>query len=160
MDFEDDLFECQRCGQCCRGYGGTYVTPADVRAISAYVGCAAEEFVARYGRVSCGRPLLAQGPDGYCIFWEGLCSIHPVKPLMCRRWPFIPAVLRDVGNWHAMATACPGMRTDVSDAKIQRVVAWVLAREPDPQAAGGTALSSGANLLAAGGDGRRRPPPA
>jgi hypothetical protein len=48
---------------------------------------------------------------------------------MCRRWPFIPAVLKDVANWHAMATTCPGMRTDVPDETIRDVVTRVLARE-------------------------------
>ncbi len=132
-----EIFQCQRCGQCCQGYGGTYVTPDDIKAIAAFIGCPADSFTARYCRASCGRPLLAQGTDGYCIFYNGGCTIHPVKPLMCRRWPFLPAVLRDVGNWHAMATACPGMRTDVSDETIRAVVAAVLdhkaLRAPGPE---------------------------
>jgi hypothetical protein len=125
----DDLFQCQRCGQCCRGFGGTYVTPADIEAIAAYLGCPVADFRARYLCGTGDRPLLAQRSDGYCIFWEDLCTIHPVKPLMCRRWPFIPAVLKDVANWHAMATTCPGMRTDIPDETIRAVVARVLARE-------------------------------
>lgn len=124
-----DLFHCRQCGECCRGFGGTYLTPSDVEAIAAAVGCPTDEFLARYCRDSGGRPLLAQRPDGRCVFWDGLCTIHAVKPRMCRRWPFIPAVLRDVGNWHAMASTCPGMRTDVPDAQIRRVVAAELARE-------------------------------
>ena len=37
--------------------------------------------------------------------------------------------MRDVANWHAMASACPGMRTDIPDRVIQAVVASVLAGE-------------------------------
>ena len=125
----DDLFQCQRCGRCCQGFGGTYVTDADIDAIAAYIDCAVPAFRARYLCRSGSRPLLAQRSDGYCIFWDEVCTIHPVKPLMCRRWPFIPAVLKDVANWHAMATTCPGMRTDVADETIRAVVARVLARE-------------------------------
>lgn len=125
----DNLFQCQRCGRCCRGFGGTYVTDADIEAIAAYLDRPVPAFRARYLRRSGSRLVLAQRDDGYCVFWDALCTIHPVKPLMCRRWPFIPAVLKDVANWHAMATTCAGMRTDVPDETIRKVVARVLARE-------------------------------
>ncbi len=62
--------------------------------------------------------MLARGVNGYCVFWKKLCTIHPVKPRMCKAWPFIDAVLTDVANWRAMASSCPGMRTDVSDDAI------------------------------------------
>ena len=134
MPFDpEDLFQCRRCGQCCRGYGGTYVEPADVDAIAAYIDCSPRDFIARYCNFSCGRPVLAQRADGYCIFWQDLCTIHPVKPRMCRRWPFIPALLREVANWHAMATACPGIQTHFDDETIRAVAARALADE----AAGG-----------------------
>jgi Fe-S-cluster containining protein len=67
--------------------------------------------------------VLAQGKGGYCAFWKkGLCGIHPVKPKMCRDWPFIGSVIVDPGNWYAMARSCPGMRTDVSEEEILRCV--------------------------------------
>jgi Fe-S-cluster containining protein len=106
------------CGDCCRGYGGTYLSETDVTAIAAHLGQDPRYFVTHACRTSGGRPVLAQGKNGYCLFWERLCTIHPVKPRMCRAWPFIEAVLVDVRNWHAMATCCPGMRTDVADEVI------------------------------------------
>ena len=119
-----DIFNCQRCGQCCRGYGGTYLDAADIEAIAAYLGCGRTQFTEQYCQTSCGRLLLAQRADGYCVFWQDLCTIHPVKPRMCRLWPYIPGVLKDVANWRAMATTCPGMRTDLPDeAILQRVAA-------------------------------------
>lgn len=122
----EELFACRMCGDCCRGYGGTYVTVDDIRAIAAYIGLEPQRFVADYCKLSGGRPLLAQKADGCCVFAEGLCRIHPVKPRMCRAWPFIPAVLVDVRNWRAMATACPGMRTDIADEQILAGVCRVL----------------------------------
>jgi Fe-S-cluster containining protein len=110
------------CGDCCRGYGGTYVTEADIAAIAAYLGQDPASFVEKCCRLSGSRQLLAQGPTGHCLFWDRLCTIHPVKPAMCRAWPFIKSVLVDVGNWHSMATCCPGMRTDVSDDAIKERV--------------------------------------
>lgn len=109
-----DFFECTQCGQCCKGYGGTYVSEADIAAIAIFLGISSASFRKHYCSLSGGKPLLAQRSDGYCIFFEQNCSIHQVKPRMCRRWPFIPGVLADVDNWRAMADSCPGIRADVN----------------------------------------------
>lgn len=115
---ESAIFQCQQCGECCNGYGGTYVTEKDIAAIAAYIGVPRESFVETYCRISGKKPVLAQGENGYCIFWKKLCGIHPVKPKMCREWPFIKSVLKVPENWRIMASCCPGMRTDVSDEII------------------------------------------
>ena len=122
----DALFECRMCGDCCRGYGGTYVSLADIRAIAAYLKIDPADFKDRYCRRSGLRYVIAQGDDGYCIFWDQLCRIHPVKPRMCRNWPFIDAVLKDAANWRIMGASCPGIRTDFPDTVIQGTVACLI----------------------------------
>ena len=117
-----DIFECRRCGDCCNGYGGTVVSDADIRTIAAYLGMAPETIRERYCVLSGSRPVLVQQPNGYCAFWDRLCTIHPVKPAMCRAWPFIESVLVDVANWRIMAGMCPGIHTDVPDERIIRRV--------------------------------------
>lgn len=124
-----DIFNCKRCGDCCRGYGGTYLDKKEIGAIAAFLNIDADQFVKKYCRLSGGRPLLAQGQNGYCIFWDGLCAIHPVKPHMCRSWPFIKSILIDVANWYIMADVCPGMRRDVAEHRILTCVRQVLARQ-------------------------------
>jgi hypothetical protein len=127
-----NIFECHQCGECCKGYGGTFVTERDIQAISDYLGISADDFVSKYGAQSGSGLVLAQGEDGYCIFCEqGRCGIHPVKPKMCRDWPFIESVLRDPGNWYIMAGACPGIRTDVSESTIRGCVEAVLRDSSD-----------------------------
>jgi Fe-S-cluster containining protein len=116
------IFECQLCGNCCRGYGGTVLSRRDIAAIAAFIGTDPESFVADYCRFSGQKPLLAQGADGYCVFWDRICTIHPVKPRMCRQWPFIENILRDSANWRAMASMCPGMRADASPGRIEECV--------------------------------------
>ena len=86
----------------------------------------AQRFVQKYCQMSGGQPVLAQGAYGYCIFWDGLCSIHPVKPHMCRQWPFIRAILVDPANWYIMAANCPGMRTDVPDEAVRQCVTEIV----------------------------------
>ena len=110
------------CGDCCRGFGGTYVNRADIIAICEYTGILPEFFVQRCCVPSGNRLVLKQKQDGYCIFWDQKCTIHPVKPRMCKAWPFIESVLVDVGNWRVMASMCPGIRTDVSKDEILRCV--------------------------------------
>jgi Fe-S-cluster containining protein len=123
------LFECRRCGDCCKGFGGTYLTGEDIEAISRYIGSNPEKFIARYCSLSGAKPVLAQRSDGYCIFWDKICTIHPVKPRMCRKWPFIESVLVDAKNWLVMADFCPGIRTDVPVDTVQKYVKKKLAND-------------------------------
>ena len=121
-----DLFSCQCCGNCCKGYGGTYVTEAEIVNICRYLGLERNQFIRHYCQISGSKLLVAQGENGYCIFWDQLCRIHPVKPHLCQKWPFIESILVDVRNWPIMAASCPGMSTDFSDVQIQRCVRDVL----------------------------------
>jgi len=126
MPFDDikpsNLFQCKKCGECCKGYGGTYITPDNIKEIAAYIHIDPDEFQKKYCWISGNRPLLKQSENGFCIFWDELCTIHPVKPKMCREWPFIKSVLADIKNWEIMAVSCPGIRTDFPDHIIKAVV--------------------------------------
>lgn len=132
MGFDDvarkRLFACTLCGDCCKGYGGTYLSDTDIDAISRYLGVSADRLTASYTRKSGGRRLIAQGENGYCVFWDKLCTIHPVKPKMCRQWPFIRSILVDVANWQAMAGSCPGMDAGAPHRMILDCVKKALTR--------------------------------
>jgi Fe-S-cluster containining protein len=121
----EDIFQCTLCGQCCVGFGGTYVTPDDIVRISTFIGKDPEEFIGRYCDMTKAGPVLTQGQDGRCIFFhaEKQCTIHPVKPRMCRAWPFLKTVVMHPENWDAMASACPGMVPSVPHAHLVRIVA-------------------------------------
>jgi Fe-S-cluster containining protein len=121
-----ELFQCLKCGDCCQGFGGTVISPGDAAAIVEFTGIDADRFAADYCASSGDRTLLRQGPDGYCIFWKKICTIHPVKPRLCRQWPFIESVLIDPQNWLVMAGACPGMRTDFPLESVQACVRQII----------------------------------
>ncbi|MBF0119113.1 MAG: YkgJ family cysteine cluster protein [Desulfobacterales bacterium] len=105
-------FECKKCGDCCKGYGGTYINDYDAEQIASYIGINIKNFKENYCQVSCGKLIISQGESGYCIFWnKNLCSIHPVKPRMCKEWPFIKSLNIDPDNWNIMAEMCPGMES-------------------------------------------------
>lgn len=117
-----DIFECRKCGDCCKGYGGTYLSKADIVRIAEYIGMSPETFASTHCLTSGSRPLLAQKANGFCVFWDQLCTIHPVKPRMCRQWPYIDNVLKEVENWRVMGSMCPGIRSDAPDKLVlQRV---------------------------------------
>lgn len=124
----EDIFECRKCGDCCKGFGGTYVTPEDIQNIARYIGTPPETFVRDYCQMSGGRPVLAQKKNQYCVFWdeEKLCTIHPVKPRMCKAWPFLESVVVEPANWEIMSGACPGIRTDFPLPVVQRVIQKIL----------------------------------
>jgi Fe-S-cluster containining protein len=113
-----DLFMCENCGWCCKGYGGTVITEKDAEKIAAFIDENPKHFFDKYCRISGRKWVLAQGANDFCIFWNKGCRIHPVKPRMCKAWPFLESVLRDVDNWNIMAASCPGMRTDIPDDVI------------------------------------------
>ena len=118
----DAFFKCRKCGECCKGYGGTYLTDNDIELISQFINSSSTRFVDHYCNLSGNRPVLAQREDGYCIFWDQLCTIHPVKPLMCRKWPFLESILVDSTNWLIMADSCPGIQTDVDLTDVEEIV--------------------------------------
>ncbi len=123
------IFECRLCGDCCKGYGGTYVTREDIEEISRFIGTDSRRFVTEYCQLSGKKPVLAQRTDGYCIFWDKLCTIHPVKPLMCKRWPFLKSLLVDSKNWLILADSCPGIHTDVAVRTLEKCVKKILSEE-------------------------------
>ena len=125
----EELFECRRCGDCCKGFGGTYLTAEDIDAIAHYIGSDPKKFIDRYCSLSGTMPVLAQRSDGYCIFWDKICTIHPVKPRMCRNWPFIESILVDAKNWLIMAGSCPGIHTDVPVDRVRKYVKKKLVKD-------------------------------
>jgi Fe-S-cluster containining protein len=68
------------------------------------------EFCRRFVEASALGPRLTVA-DGVCVFLMpgGLCRVHPVKPFICRQWPFLPAILMDPDELENAKTACPGL---------------------------------------------------
>ena len=120
-----DLFDCKLCGQCCKGFGGTYVDAEDIRKISGYIQTDPDKFIEDYCDMSGSRPVLTLADNGCCTFFhpEKQCTIHPVKPYMCRAWPFIKTLINNPENWDIMANSCPGMKKGIPHKDIARIAA-------------------------------------
>ncbi len=105
------VFNCQQCGDCCAGRGGIHVRPHEVEAMAALLGMYVDDFCRNYVENSVTGPRLTVAANGFCVFLrEGnLCKVHPVKPLICRQWPSLPALLVNPDELEHAKGACPGI---------------------------------------------------
>lgn len=84
------VYECARCGNCCRWPGPVYVSEAEIRRIARFLDIDRSEFKNLYIRaVDCGKALsLSEKLDGSCVLLDGnRCKVHEVKPEQCRDFP-------------------------------------------------------------------------
>lgn len=107
------VFQCQLCGECCEGRGGIFPTPLEQEIIAAFLKISLEELQQRYLEATPLGLAVRNKPLGGCIFNEaGRCQIHPVKPRLCRQWPFLPAILLHENEFLAAKSVCPGFHPD------------------------------------------------
>jgi len=110
INLKPTVFHCQQCGDCCIGRGGIFVKPDEVEAMAALLSLPVAEFRRQFVEDSPMGPRLTVA-DGVCVFMMAgnLCRVHPVKPFICRQWPFLPALLVDPDELEHAKTACPGI---------------------------------------------------
>ena len=115
----EDFFCCTQCGECCVGFGGTEVSTSDIEKIASFIKTDKESFIKNYCALTAKKEyVLKQSEDGVCIFFKKNCSIHPVKPSMCKDWPFIKNIIKAPSTWNLMADACSGIKTNVPLSKL------------------------------------------
>jgi len=104
-------FECQPgCTNCCEQQGFVYLTEADLTRIAEYLGMQAEEFERRYVYRTSHLLRLRVPRQQQCHFLrDGGSSIHAVKPVQCRVFPFWPELVDSKREWKKAAAYCPGM---------------------------------------------------
>lgn len=116
MPHQAPVFRCRRCGQCCYGRGGIRLTEAEALAAASHLGLSGDSFKALYLSPS-GPPWEVEiNEEGFCRFHQadGSCLIHPVKPAVCRTWPFLPGLLEDESALAVARNACPGLGANIS----------------------------------------------
>lgn len=103
-------FECRQCGTCCQGEGGIYLSSQEIARISRFLKTTPQNFLQAFCLEKNGKIYIHTQKDGFCHFSrEGKCTIHPVKPGPCRKWPFFDPMLRDQFNWEVARQACPAI---------------------------------------------------
>jgi Fe-S-cluster containining protein len=90
--------------------------------MAAHLGLTPGDFAARYLVDTALGPQLASR-NGSCVMQaEGLCLVHPVKPRICREWPYLPALLQHADEFAAAKEACPGLAADAGHEEF--IKAW------------------------------------
>lgn len=104
-------FQCQPgCTECCTQKGFVYLAEGDAARIADFLGIPEPEFERTYVYRTARRPRLRVPRDTQCSFLrEGGCSIHPVKPVQCRIFPFWPELVESRREWKKTARYCPGI---------------------------------------------------
>lgn len=104
-------FACQPgCTKCCNVRGFVYITENDLQRMANHIGVTLKEFekayVIRFKHVL----RLRKPKTSQCHFLtENGCSVHPVKPVQCRLYPFWPELVENRANWQAERAMCPGI---------------------------------------------------
>jgi Fe-S-cluster containining protein len=104
-------FECQPgCSACCEMEGEVYLTEEDLVRIAAHLSLQPDDFAAQHVLRTKRSLRLRKPPDRQCFFHrDGRCSIHPIKPVQCRVFPFWPEIIENAEAWEGTARTCPGM---------------------------------------------------
>ena len=90
------------------------------RAAAAFLGLDEAAFRRLYLAPPGGRDI-GLDKSGHCLFRQpgGLCLIHPVKPAVCRLWPFLPALMARESAFQEARCACPGLSPDLTWAEFK-----------------------------------------
>jgi Fe-S-cluster containining protein len=115
-----DLFQCQRCGQCCEKLGLPGLSNEEPEAIAEFLNVTAEELIEKYyGKI------IEENGEKYvesyqedrrtpCPFLasDKSCKIYPVRPEPCRAYP----LETDFGRCDV---DCPGAKNIYKDEELQ-----------------------------------------
>jgi len=106
------------CGECCWGRGIS-VSEKEIKRIADFLGIKEEDFKRQYCVLNRDRYELKTKESGYCVFLKKsekgkICAIHPVKPDICKKWPFFKSIVSDRHEWRIAMDACPGINRNCS----------------------------------------------
>ncbi len=109
--YKDGLkFECQRCGNCCRGEPGVvWITKRETKNISLSMGVSTDLFTRNYVRLINGRISLLEHGNGDCVMYDNGCKIYGTRPRQCRTFPYWSSNLKNKIEWKEQKRTCPGI---------------------------------------------------
>ncbi|WP_419780336.1 YkgJ family cysteine cluster protein [Maridesulfovibrio sp.] len=109
-------FECRMCGHCCQGEGGIIMTAKDRKRLAGHLEISEQELIEKHSETVNGKIRLQSREDGYCVFYNEGCGVHPGRPDICRAWPFFRGNLIDETSWEMIQEYCPGVNPEAGHA--------------------------------------------
>ncbi len=96
-------FACTECGKCCHGRGDVahvYVNYRERKRLADHLEVSLADFNRLYTRTEDTGHRSLRFVDNHCIFLEGpTCSVHDVKPIQSRTWPFWQELLESEDSY-------------------------------------------------------------
>lgn len=120
MSQEPSAFECRRCGHCCQGEGGIVLAVKDQERLAAHLGIAVAQLLAEHTTSKGDKVHLGVREDGFCLFFQDGCAIHPARPDICRAWPYFRGNLLDDSSWEMSLEYCAGINPNLSHQEFVR----------------------------------------
>jgi uncharacterized protein len=115
-----EAFVCRMCGDCCRGSGGIVITEQEAERISTHLELDLQPFLDRFTVTRGGKRQIASH-EGVCVFLgRNGCTVHSVKPDVCRAWPFFRGNLIDESSWSLSQDSCQGIVAEVGHPEFVR----------------------------------------
>ena len=128
--------ECVGCGACCRWPSQVFLYAQDISNISSYLKMTAEKFVTEYcavvwwswqGHLQFRIALLRKASNNECVFLEtNRCTIHQVKPLLCKAGPAAWAWIRNPRYFWFFARESPSFQHPEGTLSIAEANRWFL----------------------------------
>jgi Fe-S-cluster containining protein len=124
-------FRCQQCGECCRGEDNSVVVfPDEIRRIQRTTGLDWLEAVAppeegEWDRMGCFHTLewrLLKANDACRFYQDGRCSIYPIRPMLCRTYPFY------LDEGRLMHSECRGLGGNIESELANELAGQLLKR--------------------------------
>ncbi|GEM_PF-2660213 len=98
-------FECKQCGRCCRMHTiGLRITHAEAERFAQRQGVSVQEYVV--GLVEDRGTYILPQPCRYLV--NDACSVHDIKPSVCRKYPFHQRKPVDSDTAWVVIAGCPG----------------------------------------------------
>ncbi len=98
-------FECKQCGQCCRMHTiGLRITLEEAEKFARKDGVSLKEYMA--GLVEDQGTCIIPQPCRYLL--DDACTVHGIKPAVCRKYPFHQRKPVDAGTAWVVIAGCPG----------------------------------------------------
>jgi Fe-S-cluster containining protein len=125
-------FSCLACGECCRGEDNSVlVFPHEIRAIQKATGLSWQEAAEppvegewdAEGYFHTLEWRLAKVGEACRFYQEGRCTIYPVRPMLCRTYPFY------LERGKLMASECRGLGGEIEALEAQRLAELLIARQ-------------------------------
>ncbi len=103
-------FECQKCGNCCRGEPGVvWINKKEIKETSSFLDTTQDLFARSHLRIINGCISLLEHSNGDCIMYGDGCKTYEVRPHQCTTFPFWKSNLRNMTEWERQKKTCPGI---------------------------------------------------